>query len=915
MADGRTLGLKTGRCSVSRAKGVGTAAGIDCSDQRNNVRICAMAVTGIAKTANGGSASQQNRRRLRQRLPQSWGGRAAALWAAGAVLLTICAHRILTFVPQPFDSPETLRPVLYAWFSGFIKRYSTPEQAQQAWGTYCIVALLIPAVLAFWNYFYSRPGSLLSIRLRKVLGSRPVFFVSIALCLIVCRFPVLLANEINPDETFFIAAAEKLFKDPVFFRAVDFVTSGPINVYPVMLPALFGISPDYVSTRLIALVIIFASIYVIYRTLALLADDATARVAVLPAAGAFAVLKRGDLLPYSSEHVSFLLLSLALYICVRTFQRPQAHAWKVAGLGLLTAAAFLAKMQAVPILGCVAAVAIAYVHAGGHAGRWWRPALLFGAGVAPLLLANAIVCALAGVWRDFWMEYIVGNYYYVESHGTLTSELLRFADWASGMTEIRLLVSSLLAVLAAYAYQKHRRAGTGDEPLFLQTAVVGGTAAVAGNWLLLTAGGAVVSYAGMIAMLVLPGSFLLLYWKAGWELGSVKWFGFLTAGVLAAAATAAYVPHRRYGHYLLLLVLPLSIASAWPVLAASASAESGVDNKEEDLSERRHSRAPFLLVFAALTLACQLVELGSPDFMAFAAVPTSVRAPESDLIEALTHPQGKITVWGWNGQPYVGAGRVSAMKDLIAGQLFVDNPEVRAYYREAYLRGIRRARPELFVDATENPRGPFDRRNRFEVIPELKSFIQSNYVHVLDAYKERFYIRRDLAQSVAGIGDPRKCDGQALRCFEAGAGATMPADLPPVQMPEHSLVEATFTPEGKQDRYATVFSNEGSLTTHEGFQFLHMEHDRYRLGVGWGPEGVLSEELWLPQRRPVSLAVEFNGNAVTVFCNGAKRFEMQLPKRMQDSPGPITMGSWMEHQRPFRGNIQLFQIRSLGQGR
>ena len=94
------------------------------------------------------------------------------------------------------------------------------------------------------------------------------------MCLIVCRFPFLLANEINPDETFFIAAAEKLFKDPVFFRAVDFVTSGPLNVYPLMIPAVFGISPDYVSTRLIALLIIFASIYVIYRALALLTDDA-----------------------------------------------------------------------------------------------------------------------------------------------------------------------------------------------------------------------------------------------------------------------------------------------------------------------------------------------------------------------------------------------------------------------------------------------------------------------------------------------------------------------------------------------------------------------------------------------------------------------------------------------------------------
>ena len=832
---------------------------------------------------------------------------------AALLLLVLCAYRILTFVPQPLDSPSTLRPILYGLFSKFIKHYPNPEQAQQAWASYCLVALCVPTILALLNYF-NPSVTRRFVWIHKIVASRLALFIGVATCLTVCRFPILLARETNPDETLFIAAAQKLFKDPVFFRAVDCNTTGPINIFPLMLPALFGISPDYASTRAIALLIILASTYFIYRALVLLTEERVARIAILPAAGAFAVLKCGDFLHYSSEHVSFLLLSLAFYVCVRTFWRPQMYAWNLAGLGLLTAAAFLAKMQAVPILGCVAAVAIAYVHGGGHARRWWRPSLVFGAGLAPLLVANAIICAWAGVWHDFWMEYILSNYYYVEAHGTLTVELQRFADFALGITDIRLMVSSLLGILAAYVYQRKKREAA-YRGLFLETAAAGGIVAVAASLLLSTAGGAVVSYGVMIWVLMLPGCFLLLYRKPDGEAEPIRWFGFLVAAVLAAAAAVAYVPHRPYPHYLLLLVLPLAIATAWPVVAASAGPEPLVGNSEEDGSRRRRSRAPFVLVFAALTLACQLLQLGSPDFMAFASVPSTVRAPESDLIEALSRPAGTITVWGWNAEPYVGAGRVSALKDLVSGLLFLDNLKVRAYYREAYLRAIRRDRPELFIDAIENPRGPSDRRNRFEVIPELNSFIQSDYVHVVNAYKESFYIRRDLARSVAGIGEPRKCAPQAIRCFEAGAGAWIPADLPAVQMPEHALLEVTFTPETKQDLYATLFSNDGGLATRDGFQFQHLAMDRYRLAIGWGPEWAVSKELLLPQRRPVSLAIEFNGDLVTIVCNGAKLDEMRLPKPMLESAGPITLGSWIGHQRPFLGNIQFFQIRNLGQSR
>src|ERR1019366_2135829 len=201
-----------------------------------------------------------------------------------ALLLILCAHRILTFTPQPLDSPGSLRPFLYALFGRFLKRYSNPEQAQQAWGTYCIVALLIPTILALLNYLLRHSVIQSPVWVQKVAGSRLLFFGSVAAC-----------------------------------RAVDCGTSGPLNIFPLMLPALLGFSPDYASARLIALVIIFISIYLIYRTFALLADEAVARVALLPAAGAFAVIKHRDFHYYISEHVSLILLALAVYVCVKTF--------------------------------------------------------------------------------------------------------------------------------------------------------------------------------------------------------------------------------------------------------------------------------------------------------------------------------------------------------------------------------------------------------------------------------------------------------------------------------------------------------------------------------------------------------------------------------------------------------------------
>ncbi len=409
---------------------------------------------------------------------RSWfTGRNLAITAVVALLLLVfCAYRIFTFVPQPLDSPTTLRPQVWALFSWFVEGYESPDQAQQAWATWSLFSVLLLSVLAWMNYLSRNSAARLPSWVHKIARSRILFFAATAVSLLICRFPTLLIGQLNPDESLFLVAADKLFKDFSFFRAINLGTSGPFNIYPLMLPALFGITHDYATARLVALIAVLVSIYVIYRTFLLLTDEGTARIALLPTAGVFAVYKNRDALHYASEYIPLVLVTIALYACVKIFLAPQSYKWKVIVLGVFASVTFLTKMQAIPIVACIALVAIAYVYATGKAGSLWRPVLLFAAGLAPLLVLNAVICLATGAWNDFWMGYIVSNYQYTLAREALDTQISQFANFVLGVADIPLLLVTMIASLAAYGYQSMRRAPVGDQALFLQMGIAGGLA-------------------------------------------------------------------------------------------------------------------------------------------------------------------------------------------------------------------------------------------------------------------------------------------------------------------------------------------------------------------------------------------------------------------------------------------------------
>lgn len=820
-------------------------------------------------------------------------GAAAMLWAA---------YRLLTFHPQPIDSPQTLRPILYSFYSRFIGHYANVEAAHQAWREYSLLLLLLPPLLVVLNYLDRSAIVRLPSLGRRIVASRALLFASIAASLIALRFPALLAGELNPDESEVLAAAHKLFTDPVYFRSVDCQTTGPLNVFPLMLPAIFGISPDYASGRIIALLIILASIFFAYRIFSMLTRDSVARVAVIPMVAAFGLMKDANFLHYSSEHVSLLLTTLAVYAGVRVLCRAGSDGLNVAGLGMLLAAASFAKWQGVPGIACIIAITLAWMYWRGLARPFWRPYLLLVSGAAPLLVLNLIVCLAAGVWRDFWTDYVVMNFAYSADYAEIPA--FGFAQFVLQTPEIHWLIVAMLTVLPAYLIYEFRPPSvTGLRLLALMGAASAAAPVMAES--VLNSATHVVAFGAVLGSASFVAALLLLYQERKAGSREIYWFGFLIWASLLAAACETYVSHRPYAHYLLFLVIPLAMAMSWPIARAHPIRDSA-DSARRSAGARPIDAWPLVLVFMT-SIVAWVAQTGAPDLMEW-PLPARVGAAESGLIESLVRPGGRIAIWGWNAKPYSGAGRAPATRDLNMARFSRRDQRMNDYYRKRFVEDLTRHPADLFVDASENSLG--GTFPGFELIPSIDSYIRSNYAYIGSGYKERFYLRRDLAPGFV-IAEERPCRAEALRCLDRQTAA--PVELPAIQLPAHVILEATFIPEGPQEPSATVFSNYAAGGgERRGFWFQAMGHQTYQLTVGVGSAWEASRPLMLPSAKAVSLTVEFNGNVATLRVNGTQVEQMRLSGPVADSPSPLAIGSSVKGEHPFSGAIRSFELRDLG---
>ncbi|MDQ6759502.1 MAG: hypothetical protein M3Z32_06495, partial [Acidobacteriota bacterium] len=606
-------------------------------------------------------------------------------------------------------------------------------------------------------------------------------------------------------------------------------------------------------------------------------------------------------------------IALAFYIAVRVLHNPAAHRIPLFLLGMLTSAAFFSKMQSVPIVASIGAAAIAFTCASCKT-HFTRPVLLFVAGLAPLQVLNAIACLASGVWKDFWFGYLVSNQRYIEQGSNIVTELPRLVRHFVDTPEVGYFIFLFLGISASFLIQR----SPGYRNTFARStavsALVIGVLAV--TLLQLDASG-LSTYFLVIATYGTLLSFILLYEKGPFGTDPVRWFGLLSTIATGTAVFSVYRPHRSFPHYLLLLFLPLSAAMAWMLIRQTCS---GAASRAVTTSHRRADRFAFPFLFAALAMTHATFLWGSRNAHAFRTTVASIRPAEGDFIRSLTSPGGRIFVWGWTPDPYLGSGRVPSTRDLNLLYHFLAPEEISSYYRKRTVDDLTHDPPELIVYAI-GPASWFldnDALHGFDQVPEVAAFVKRSYRHIADAYGERFFLRADLAARAASVTPPQACSAQAVQCepnqrrfYPEGATSPVMEDLPAVPMPKHALMEVQFTPFGRQTENATILNNEAVPRSFLGYRFQNMGGDNYRLLLGVGDRWVFSKPILLAEGKTVWLSIEFADTQVTIRANGAIVDTMQLPATFADAPGPITIGSWIDGACRFSGTIQFFQIVDL----
>lgn len=274
---------------------------------------------------------------------------------------------------------------------------------------------------------------------------RDVGFVLILLVVLFAwRWPFLLsADEFNPDESQFIAGAITLRGDPLPWRGVDGTTSGPLNFYPLLLPALLGLPLDYFTARLVALFLVWAALASGYFLFRARYGSAVAGLATLPTLAFFATVTDPDFVHYSSEHLSIFLLGVSAACLL--WPRKNGFTidrWELVGCSIAGLLPW-AKLQSGPMAAALVAIALISAATSRSDSRAARlraigKRLLAAAGPSCLFLG---IIAATGQFEHFAQSYLLQNFAYLDEGASSPLPELWQASKATGHFPLYLVLS------------------------------------------------------------------------------------------------------------------------------------------------------------------------------------------------------------------------------------------------------------------------------------------------------------------------------------------------------------------------------------------------------------------------------------------------------------------------------------------
>jgi hypothetical protein len=574
-----------------------------------------------------------------------------------------------------------------------------------------------------WPFIYYSIGFVLLIVLGLASGIVPDYtakmsakshFGLLVLMIIFLRIPSIGFNEeLNPDESQMMAQAITLRQKPIFWASVDGTTSGPLNSYALLLPAVLGLPLDYTAARITALVLILVAFYFFYRSLQLISTPIVTRLSALAVAVFFGWTTWSDFLHYSSELAALPLLTACFYIACRWMSGAKRSPIDLYLMGFMAGLVPFCKLQALPVI-VGPLMVLGFFLLRSQRPNYRALFTLMGGGVSSIGII-LMLCAHYGVLDDFYTYYLLANligYEELNQYSTMLPHTL----WERFIALPTYLVHHL-DILALFA-------------------------------------------------LIVPLS-LLRFLKVNPfvnKTGDYQWIAVMAAVTLGLSLLAVFKPETQFSHYLLFAVFPLGWM--FSVCLSPLLKENG--SPENRWPTGVFMATIFFFIFLRFTLygyfstySVALVtyppmsnnDVGSGASVAFrinpylAVFPRYVRLQQSavaEWIQQATKPTDCIAVWGWNCRLYVESQRRQGTAETHSQRSIMKN-SFQAMYLEKYIRNLQENQPALFLDAVGPNNLMFTLKSqRHESYQALNRMVARDYSFVKEIDSIRIYRRKDL---------------------------------------------------------------------------------------------------------------------------------------------------------------------------
>jgi hypothetical protein len=282
-------------------------------------------------------------------------------------------------------------------------------------------------------------------------------------CLFLFRLPTILwPRELNVDEGQMLSQGMKFLIDPIPWRAVDGTSGGPLNSYLISIFLLLGVKPGYALAHVLATALVSLQVVTAHQTILHVASRKAAHWGILPMMICYSFSSNINYLHYASELLPALLLALGFHSFVMWMddipeRRQSTRILLVFLSGLAIGAAPWCKLQALPIAVVVGGVSLlGTIYRGTQdTARKFQDSVALCAGVLlPAFLILRVVVH-AGVIKDFWCSYVLGNISYA-GEGNWRTILVNFSI-AHLLPEIMPLFAGCLIALILFSYQSRKK--------------------------------------------------------------------------------------------------------------------------------------------------------------------------------------------------------------------------------------------------------------------------------------------------------------------------------------------------------------------------------------------------------------------------------------------------------------------------